>query len=120
MLKIKVDGEEFLELPLMGNVEIFIEDRLIWKTEKEPIEKITYSKGDKLRVKFISYQDYKAVYGINNDNAKQYNNTNLNVGDIVTFEGYSSYTSSCPTSGCWIFVEECDSSILDILCEKIN
>jgi len=95
MLTVKVDGENFLEIPLMGNIEIFIDDRLIWKTEKEQYAKEIFTAGDKLKIKFISYQDYKIAYSVVNKNIRDYNNTSLlKVGDIVTFKSYSA-KSSC-------------------------
>lgn len=118
-LTIKIDGENFMELPLMGNAELLIEDRLIWKTEKASAERTNFVKGDKLRVNYLSYQDYKVVHSIFNNNRKDYNNTILNIGDIVTFKAYSNASSSCETTSSWVFIEEDDEGILDILCEKI-
>lgn len=128
MLTIKVDGENFMEIPLMGDVEIFIEDRLIWKNKKEPDkkERESFKPGDKLIINFISYQDYKIVHGIKNNNKKDYNNTKFKPGDIVTFVGYGNIKSSCETESSWIYVTDLNNpgitistGIIDILCEKI-
>lgn len=119
-LTIKVDGENLMELPLMGNVELLIEDRTIWKTEEKKVERETFVKGEKVRVKYLSYQDYKIVHGIVNNNKQSYNNIDgLSVGDILTFSGYSNLHSSCPDKSYWCNVKESTSAIIELLLEKI-
>jgi len=119
MLVIKVDGEEYLEVPLLGNVEVFIDDKLVWDNIKVTQNRDDFQRGDKLVIIHTSYQDFKLANGINNTVKKVYNNILAEKGEVVTFESYGVKTS-CPTESRWIRTKEyADCGIADILVRKL-